>query len=723
MIAVTGHKFTIGKEEFQPFAVELHYFMVSKRYWSICFERIRRAGFRVISTAVPWALHEDNRREFDFSGFTDPAKDLIVFVELAREFGFRVILRPGPLVFSGLDFGGLPAFLSKYPEILALDAEGEPTKTALLDELPSFNLVSPLHPRMQNFVKHYFNGLTEILKNYIYPRGPLFLVELDSGVYFGGDPYPWKSDYNPHILQELYPSFLEERYEDAKNLKTVYGEKVNEFAEVAPPRDFTICKENNLTKIFDWFRFKEHLIAENAAYLMDLYKSFSCNPLFYQKLGFYKSLQAPLTPILESEGEIFPTIDVNWDSSSMVTLQRIRYLRANSAFPWAASISLGNHTDDAETAKSYFPVTPEASRYLLTLALAGGVKGFNEYLFAEEKNWYDAPLANDGTIQPAYDVARRLMAAISQVDLGAFAQETTIGVAANRLHNWLSLLEDPAEFGYVKLLSEFTMPELGRDLDLLKQDFVIPDLDNPESFQGLKCVFVPISEIMEEAQQQLLLELARNGVDLILVGMLPKYNAEMGNCQVLANAIRCKTTTLGKIGTLTADKESFPAHIFGSINCTEKRSKRLVKYGAKTVGIKISKFKGSIHLLAFDVSSQANYAKIAFLRSMLGDLKVKFPIDTSHPGVRVFVHKANKTGMLYLLNSAPGQAFKRSKVLPTNVVVQVDLRALGFKGAKVRLLDIFTNEEILTTSDELKEGLYFSLGNLDSRAYHLSMRS
>ena len=134
MIAVTGHKFTIGKEEFHPYAVELHYFRVNKRYWSICFERIRRAGFRVISTVVPWSLHEDNKREFDFSGFTDPAKDLIVFVELAREFGFRVILKPGPIVFSGLDFGGLPPFLSKYPEILALDADGEPTKTSLPDD-------------------------------------------------------------------------------------------------------------------------------------------------------------------------------------------------------------------------------------------------------------------------------------------------------------------------------------------------------------------------------------------------------------------------------------------------------------------------------------------------------------------------------------------------------------------------------------------------------------
>ncbi|MCK4856907.1 MAG: beta-galactosidase, partial [candidate division Zixibacteria bacterium] len=699
-----------------------HYFRVSKRYWSICFERIRRAGFRVISTVVPWALHEDSHREFDFSGFTDPAKDLVVFIELAREFGFKVILKPGPLVYSELDFGGLPPFLSKYPEILSLDSEGEPTTTHLDNGLGDFNLPSCLHSRMQNFVKHYFNGLTEIIKNYIYPRGPLFLVELDNGVYFGGDPYPWKSDYNQQIVEALYPAFLHERYGEIKHLNSAYKEKAEDFTEVEPPRDFSVCKESPLPKLLDWFRFKEYLLAEQAASLIDLYKSFSCEPLFYQTLAFHKRLQAPLTPILESNGQIFPTVNISWEGSSSAMLQRIRYLRANSEFPWGSAISTGNNTGDRETAKKHFPISADGTKYLLTLAMAAGIKGFNEHMFIESENWYDSPLADDGTIQPAFDVARRLMAAISRVDLGAFTLDTEIGVVANRLNNWISLLEDPAGYRYIKTLAEFTMPEIGRDLDMLKKDFLIPDLDNPESFSNLNHLFVPVTEIMAEEHQHFLLDLARKGVNLILIGLLPKHSPNMGNCQALGNAIHCKTTSLDKIGSVQAGKDRFPSHIFGTINCTEKRSRKLVTYSGKTIGMRINKFKGNIILLTFDASSQGNHAKINFLRSLLSDLKVTFPINTSHPGIRVFVHKANKTGMIYLLNSSPSQVFKRVKTLPTNVVIQVDLRALGFRGSKVRLIDIYTSEEILTTTDELREGLYFSLENLDSRAYHFSMK-
>ncbi len=724
MIAVTGHKFTIGKEEYLPYAVEIQYFRVNKRYWSICFERIRRAGYRIISTVVPWSVHEDSRREFDFSGLTDSSKDLIVFIELAREFGFKIILRPGPLAFAELKDGGLPSFLSKYPEIYAVDSDGHATMTQLESGLPPFKYPSQLHPRTQNFIKHYLNGLTEIVKNYIYPRGPLYLMELDVGSYFGSNPYPWKSDYNPYVVETLYPRFLEQTYGEVKELAAAYGEKAESFEQVQPPRDFIIAKEVSFTKIMDWFRFKEQLILEHAINMIDLYKSFSCEPLFNQPLAFQKRFMAPLTPIAESDGEVFPTVELSWDTSSTVTLQKIRYLRANSQFPWASTISAGHHTTDHKTSKQHFPISAESTRYLLTLALAGGIKGFTQYKFVESQNWYDSPLAQDGTIQPSYEPLRQFMHSLEHVDIGKYNLATNIGIVANKLNNWLSLLEEPGEYQYVQILNEFTMPEIGRDLDRIKQDFVIPDLDNPISFEGLKTLFVPITEIMDRHHQEFLVDLAKHGINLVFVGQLPKYDSNLKNCTVLANAINCKTQSLGKIGTVTTSKDKFPSYIFGSINSTARKTRKLASYGKKNVGMVINKFKGAIVLLTFDSSSQGNHMKINFTQNLLDDLGVKFPIMTSHPSVRVFLHRGEKTdksGMLYLLNSTPTQRFRQAQATPTKVVVQVDLKSLGIKGSKLRLKDLFTSEEILTTVDELKEGLYFTLYSIDSRAYYFKV--
>ena len=92
-LKVVDHKFVIGKEEYYPFIAEMHYYRIPKRYWSVCFERIRKAEFRIISTSVPWNLHEARQGDFDFSGASDQAKDLVVFLELCREPSLQILLR------------------------------------------------------------------------------------------------------------------------------------------------------------------------------------------------------------------------------------------------------------------------------------------------------------------------------------------------------------------------------------------------------------------------------------------------------------------------------------------------------------------------------------------------------------------------------------------------------------------------------------------------------
>ena len=151
MLGVADNKFTIGKEVYYPFAVEMHYFRVDKKYWSICFERIKKAGFRIIATSVPWNLHQDNRRDIDFTGYSDPKKDLIVFLELAREFGFKVILRPGPWVSAQWPNGGLPSFLFHDLKIFARDSKGQELKLKDDAGVQGGYLPSYLHPHYYHF--------------------------------------------------------------------------------------------------------------------------------------------------------------------------------------------------------------------------------------------------------------------------------------------------------------------------------------------------------------------------------------------------------------------------------------------------------------------------------------------------------------------------------------------------------------------------------------------
>ncbi|MBD3257766.1 hypothetical protein GF377_04980, partial [candidate division GN15 bacterium] len=328
MLGVIGNKFSIGKETYQPYAAELHYFRIEKRYWSICFERIKRAGFRIIATTVPWNLHQQSSGVVDFNGYDDPRRDLIVFLELAREFGFKVILRPGPWVASQLPYGGLPKALFNDIKVFARDAEG--TEVELPDEygVKGGYLPSYLHKNFQFHLKNYFKAFIETTKNYVHPRGPVFMVELDYETSFGRMLEPDKADYNPDLLEQYYPGFLESRYEEIKKLNQLYKEKNKEFTDVEPPRKFSGLDLKDYPKVLDWFRFREYLLNEYLAVLEDVFTSYTVEPLFFRSLYFRPGDIIPAFNLVPEDRSPFLGSNVFPEGTYFDLTSKARFLKA-----------------------------------------------------------------------------------------------------------------------------------------------------------------------------------------------------------------------------------------------------------------------------------------------------------------------------------------------------------------------------------------------------------
>ena len=55
-----------------------------------------------------WNYHEVSKGKFDYA---NENKNLPLFLQLAKKYGFYVLIRPGPYVCAEWDFGGLPARL------------------------------------------------------------------------------------------------------------------------------------------------------------------------------------------------------------------------------------------------------------------------------------------------------------------------------------------------------------------------------------------------------------------------------------------------------------------------------------------------------------------------------------------------------------------------------------------------------------------------------------
>ncbi|GGB22385.1 glycoside hydrolase family 35 protein [Puia dinghuensis] len=115
------HHFSLGKTDFlldgKPFQIisgEMHPARIPREYWRHRIRMAKAMGCNTIAVYIFWNYHESSPGVFDFSTGN---KDIATFIRLCKEEGLWVLLRPGPYVCAEWDWGGLPSYLLKIPDI------------------------------------------------------------------------------------------------------------------------------------------------------------------------------------------------------------------------------------------------------------------------------------------------------------------------------------------------------------------------------------------------------------------------------------------------------------------------------------------------------------------------------------------------------------------------------------------------------------------------------
>ncbi len=115
------HSFTLSKDAFlldgKPFQIisgEMHPARVPREYWRHRIQMIKAMGCNTVAAYIFWNYHEVREGVFDFKTTNH---DMAAFVRLCQEEGMWVLFRPGPYVCAEWDFGGLPTYLLKIPDI------------------------------------------------------------------------------------------------------------------------------------------------------------------------------------------------------------------------------------------------------------------------------------------------------------------------------------------------------------------------------------------------------------------------------------------------------------------------------------------------------------------------------------------------------------------------------------------------------------------------------
>lgn len=717
MLKIAENKFLIGKESYPPLSVELSYFRTPKRYWSICFERIKRSGIRIVSSLVPWNLHETPQGRFDFGGQLDPRRDLIVFLELAREFGFKVILKPGPWIGAEWVNGGYPDYLASIPELLAKDPNGNYVPAKNSGGVKGGYVPSYLHPLFLSHLKRYFVALAEVVKHYIYPRGPVFLVEIDSRPSFGGHLGPFDLDYNQYAVNTLYPEFLQQKYEEPKRAAQAYGERAKQFADLKPPVAFHPPNPRQLAKVFDWMRFKEWVMARYVSNLKEILTNCEM-PALYYFTHFSKEGALPLLDFPWPEDWSFFSgyyLDGSYDY--FTAKHDLRAYATAKPFAYLSNLATGLPAAEPEEAAKYLPYDARRVKFSLALALSSGIRGFNLGSFVERDHWYGSPLTRDGTVTPGYEVVRKFAAASERVGFDTLELPAEVAFLVDRPYYWYRELKAEAPYGYLSKLLSQAYFGLVRDFSFLKVEFGVADFSAPASLKKFKCFIVPTADFMSRRSQEILVELLKQGKNLILFGAVPSLDETGRPCQILANFIKVKTSAASGIGEVKGLGLEFPASLYGHIRFS--KLKKIAFDKKKPVGAAGRVKKGEVWVFSFDLSSQLNHERLLFLEKLLEEAGVERRLYASDPYLDMVVAKNQKATLLYLSYPLSGTNHRGT---PKQVIIKVNPSAYGIRGDRLRLTDLLGDMDLKISTRDLKQGLPLNVVPNDSFLFLIEKR-
>ncbi|CAE6427460.1 unnamed protein product [Rhizoctonia solani] len=143
-LLLDGRRIMVFSGEFHPWRLP------STALWRDVLEKMKPAGFDAVSIYFYWRLSESKRGNLNFEEYRSVTR----FLEIAKDVGILVIVRPGPYINAETTGGGYPGWLTNVPDTAR--SNGSDFTTAW---------------------KPYIRAVSEYTAPYQYPNGPVILVQ------------------------------------------------------------------------------------------------------------------------------------------------------------------------------------------------------------------------------------------------------------------------------------------------------------------------------------------------------------------------------------------------------------------------------------------------------------------------------------------------------------------------------------------------------------------
>lgn len=547
MFSFDRQGFKINAQDAYMVSGEFHYFRVPRTDWRRRMRLFRDAGGNCLATYVPWIIHEPIEGDIRFGDVDN--RDLRAFLQMAKEEGLLVLLRPGPYQYSELVNDGLPGWLlTTYPEILALDIDGHPFRTSS---------ISYLHPKLLEKARIYYRAFAEQVKPFMAENGgPVCMLQVDNEltgihVWFGS------LDYHPETMgfgkeDGRFPIWLKKKYGAIGNLNEAYQTQYDRFSQVLPVRadssNLPICR-----RIKDYEDFYRATMAEYLFLLASWLREDGLHcPICHNSAS--PSMNPQFTDVVAQMGKNFLlgsdhyyTLGPAWAQNNPTPQYALRVLmssetmRAMGMPPSVLELPGGSPSDTP-------PILPEdlLGCYMANLAL--GIKGVNFYVYTGGPNFegtgntcdlydYNAHIRADGTFNATYSALR---------SFGQFMQEHAWLQRAHRVTSaqigfeWNTLRSESYDYAHLPYSSSKARHFLERGLlYTMMCSACAPEMNLlTNALDTERPLIIPCPSIMSLEAQKSIVHFLNAGGNAMIGPVFPEMDDDYRPVSLLRNLVK-----------------------------------------------------------------------------------------------------------------------------------------------------------------------------------------
>ncbi len=656
---------------------EAHYFRLNPRLWEKHLALLKQAGANTTSTYIPWDWHEYEENKFDFTGETNPARNLIKYIKLCKKVGLDLIVKPGPYILAEYENQGLPEWFVKKSSknAHALDENGN---------IISPDLMSYMTDEFLEYSFLWYDKIVPIIAQYQENNGgPITMMQVCNEV----GVFQWLSgriDYNASIIA-LYKKFIEDKYESVDHLNKVYGTGYSSFGEIKAPVG-KIENKQQYCAYYDFHLFYRHYYALYLDTLIKQIRSYGIDMQFTHNIpGWIYGHASELPMLISTYEEIMRTRnDIVFgldhipeffsfrNAHSDLACNKILEAMQSAGPVWAAEFQCGTREHHV---KSYADDL-EAFYYA---SLAHGLKGFNYYMFSQGINpkgkgffgktfYYQTPLDAKAEKTLLYDSIKKVDRFINKEKEDLLLSKTTsdicVGLYKPYFYTELTtsqmLSEKRLEVSKLGLTfdprfirEEIFFNGLLRGLQALNFNYDIKDLESTtvQELSKYKQLWITTTEFMDSFTQQLLVDYVKAGGHLIIYPTIPTLDLYLNNCKILKDGIgvqfsksvspnKVEAFGIGDLFTMFSEKLVFELDGKSAIAKTET---------GETCGIHKNVGNGFLTALGFGFGYSTDehlhlYEKIISLN------KIKKQVKVSDPDIQFVLRKGRKNFYLFLMN-------------------------------------------------------------------------